>query len=70
METFDLSFRNKIGKNVILSDESKYYCGEYIPGRFYTGIFGGSFYKSDGIYFKVDNRMIKMDVNMKITFSE
>lgn len=44
--------------------------GEYISGRFYTGIFGGSFYKSDGIYFKVDNRMIKMDVNTKITFSE
>ena len=70
METFDLSFRNKIGKNVTLSDEGEYYCGDYISGRFYTGIFGGRFDKSDGIYFKVDNQMIKMNVNTKITFSK
>jgi len=72
METFNLSlsFSKYIGKNVTLSDEGEYYCGDYISGRFYSGIFGGSFYKSDGIYFKVDNQMIKMDVNIKITFSE
>ena len=70
MEAFDLSFRNKIGKKVTLSDESEYYCGDYIDGRFYSGMFGGSFYKPDGIYFKVDNKMIKMNVTTKITFIE
>lgn len=70
METFNLSFSKFIGKNVILSDEGEYYCGDYIPGRFYSGRFGGSFYKSDGIYFKVDDKMIKMNVKTKITFSE
>ena len=70
MKTFDLSFSNKIGKNVTLTDEGEYYCGDYIPGRFYYGIFEGSFYKPDGIYFKVDNKMIKMDVKTKITFDD
>ena len=70
METFNLSFTNKIGKNVTLSDDGEYYCGDYISGRFYSGKFGGSFYKSDCIYFKVDNDMIKIDVTTKITFSE
>lgn len=67
--TFTLSFSDKIGKKVILSDDSEYYGGDYISGRFYSGIFGGSFYKSDGIYFKVDKDMIKMNVSTKITFS-
>lgn len=70
METFNLSFTKFIGKDVTLSDEGEYYCGDYISGRFYSGKFGGSFYKSDGIYFKVDNDMIKIDVTTKITFSE
>jgi len=78
METFNLSFSKFIGKNVTLSDEGEYYCGDYISGRFYSGKFGrfysgkfgGSFYKSDGIYFKVDDNMIKMDVKTKITFRE
>lgn len=70
METFDLSFSKFIGMNVTLSDESEYYCGDYISGRFYSGKFEGSFYKSDGIYFKVDDNMVKMDVETKITFSE
>ena len=70
METFNLSFTNKIGKNVTLSDEGEYYCGNYIYGRFYSGEFGGSFYKSDGIYFKVDNELIKVNISTKIAFSE
>lgn len=70
MNTFNLSFSNKIGKRISLSDEGEDYCGEYIPGRFYTGIFGGSFYKSDGIYFRVDNRMIKINVTTLITFGD
>ena len=70
MEIFNLSFSKFIGKNVTLSDEGEYCCGDYIPGRFYSGKFGGGFYESDGIYFKVDDNMIKMDVKTKITFSE
>lgn len=70
METFNLSFSKFIGKNVTLSDDGEYYCGDYVSGRFYSGKFEGSFYKSDGIYFKVDDNMIKMDVTTKITFSE
>jgi len=68
--SFTLSFKDKIGKRVILSEDGEYYCGDWIPGRFYSGVFGGSFYKPDGIYFKVDNDLIKMDVNTKITFSD
>ena len=70
METFNLSFSDFIGKNVTLSDEGEYYCGVYISGRFYSGKFGGSFYESNGIYFKVDDNMIRIDVKTKITFSE
>jgi len=69
-ETFTLQFSDKIGGNVTLSDKSEYYCGDYISGRYYSGKFGGSFYKPDGIYFMVDKELIKLDVTTQITFDK
>ena len=68
--TFTLGFTNKIGKNIILSDEGEYFGGDYISGRFYSGRFGGTTCKKDGIYCRIDGNEIKIDVSTKITFSE
>ena len=70
MEKFNLSFSKFIGKNVILSEPGEYYCGEYIQGRLYRGIFGGCFEEKDGFYFKVRDSMIKIGINTEITFEE
>lgn len=60
----------KIKKIVTITDESEYYCGEYIYGRYYKGIYGGEDYRSDGRYIKVDNNWIKIGNGTKIEFSE
>lgn len=67
---FTLGFASKIGKNVTLSDDGGYYCGDYYGGRYYTGRFGGIISTKEGIYFIVDDEKIKVSSTTKIKFDE
>ena len=57
-------------KIVTITDESQYYCGEYVEGRYYRGVYGGENYKSDGRYIKVDNSWIKIGNGTNIKFED
>jgi len=65
---FTLGFGNFIGKNVTLKDDSEYYCGEHIDGRYYNGKFGGTVENDRGIWFIVDGKRIKVSHSTKIKF--
>lgn len=67
---FTLGFGEFIGKRVTLRDESEYYCGDYIEGRYYSGKFGGTVSNNNGIWFIVDGKRIKVSNTTKIKFSE
>ena len=57
-------------KIVTISDESEYYYGEYVNGRYYRGVYGGEDYRRDGRYIKVDNDWIKIVNGTRIKFEE
>lgn len=60
-KSFDLQFKDKIGKGCILSEE-----GEF--GRWYDGEFKGSLINKDGIYFIIGKDKIKLRIDTRITF--
>jgi hypothetical protein len=45
-------------KIVTLNQESYYYCGEYIDGRYYRGVYGGEMFEGNSKFIKVDNEWI------------
>lgn len=63
-----MSNLNNIGKKVTLSEQSEYYCGEYISGRFYYGVFGGTGKDKHGIYYIVDGVKITISDKTSIKF--
>lgn len=67
---FTLGFGDKIGKEVTLTDKSEYYCGDYIAGRYYSGIFNGTFTNDKGLWFRVGKDNILISDTTKIKFDE
>lgn len=67
---FNLTFSDYIGYDITLSESGEYCGSDYIPGRFYSGVFRGSFGTGQGIYFRVDDHNIKIGVNTSIKFSK
>ena len=55
-------------QTVVISDESEYHCGQYIEGRRYNGVYGGTDYRNDGCWIKVDDWVkINNSTTVKIT---
>ncbi len=67
---FTLGFGDKIGKNITLRDEGSYYCGEYIDGRHYSGVFGGTITDRKGTWFIVDGKSILVSSSTSIKFDD
>lgn len=55
---------------VIISRNSEYCGGDYIPGRHYSGVYGGTFYEDDGCYIKVDSKMVKITNEDKVIYEK
>jgi hypothetical protein len=55
---------------ITISSDSYYYGGDYIQGRYYSGIYNGEDYRSTGRFLKVDNNWIKIGNGDNIKFSK
>ena len=55
-------------KIVTIADESYYYYGQYVKGRYYRGVYGGENYRKNGRFIKVDNSWIKIGNRTNISF--
>ena len=51
----------KIMKIVTLKEDSYYHCGEFICGRYYSGIYGGEQWVNGVRQIKVDDNWIAWD---------
>ena len=68
---FELLFADKLGKKCTIMEEGEYYCGDYISGRFYTGILKHIKQSKNGLVLTIDNNNITIDVHKsKLTFYE
>ena len=67
---YDAFFGHYIGKKVSLTDNGYYYCGDYIDGRFYTGVLRHVTYSERGIVLNLDNNEITVSSTTKIRIIE
>jgi len=63
---FNLSFSEYFGGKIIISEDGEYDGTDWISGRFYSGIFGGTKIDTTGAWFKVDKDYIRVDFKTKI----
>lgn len=64
----NLFFGQYIGKKVTINEDGYYYCGDYIPGRFYSGILNDVSYCSRGLVLKIDGTCVTVNDYTIITF--
>lgn len=55
---YEAFFGDYIGKNVTISEDGYYHCGDYIYGRFYSGILTEVSCNERGLVLHIDNDMI------------
>lgn len=67
---YEAFFGDYIGKNVEISEDGYYHCGDYIAGRFYSGILRRVSYNERGIVLHIDNDMITVFSTTQISIIE
>lgn len=55
---YEAFFGDYIGKNVAISEDGYYHCGDYISGRFYSGILKAVSYSERGLVLHINKDMI------------